>query len=122
MNAIINNLPALLKEKKLRAIVDALNIEFPDPVLELQKGNKAQKDAALCFLTAIAQAYVCEDTKPIQHLPAAIAKPLYALAKSRQRFPTITYSDYVLNNWRLIDESKPVSLDNIETIVSFSGT
>jgi indoleamine 2,3-dioxygenase len=123
INHIIHNLPALLKAKTLRAEVDALNAEFPNPVLELEKGNKAQKTAALCFLTAIAQAYVCEDTaKPIQHLPATIAKPLYALAKSRQRFPMITYSDYVLNNWRLIDDTKPVSLDNIETIVSFSGT
>lgn len=123
INEIIANLPELVANKNLRNTIDELNQQFPNPELALQKGNKAQKTAALCFLTAIAQAYVFEDANhPIEHIPATIAKPLYQLSKSRQRFPIITYSDYVLNNWRLLDSNKPVSLDNIEPIVTITGT
>jgi indoleamine 2,3-dioxygenase len=121
LNAIMRNLPALMKEKKLRETVDALNKEFPSPELQYNKLQKNQKDTALCFLTAIAQAYIFEDSTPIKHIPGTIAKPLYKLCKSRQRFPTFTYSDYVLNNWKLIDKSKAVSLDNIEPIYTFTA-
>ena len=51
-----------------------------------------------------------------------IAKNLYPLCKEQQRLLSITYHDYVLHNWRLIDKNKGITLDNIEPIITFTGT
>lgn len=123
LNAIVANLPALVKDRQLRKRIDDLNTRYPMPELHLTKGDKAQKAAALRTLTTLAQAYVGENlAEPIKHVPKVIALPLYKLAKSKQRFPIITYSDYVLNNWQLIDADKELSLDNIKPITTITGT
>lgn len=118
INRLATNLPELLTKKQLRACVDKLS----DMIAELRVNSEKEKDIALTFLTAIAQAYIFEDTtKPIVHLPAIIAKPLYALSKDRQRFPTMTYNDYVLNNWTKLDPNGGITLDNIKPIITMTG-
>jgi len=123
LNDIISNLPTLIKEKLLRKTIDDLDKEFVNAELSLEKGNKAQKNTAIMFIVAIAQGYIFEDTKnPANIIPAVIAKNLYLLCKSRQRFPMITYADYVLNNWRMKNPCGEITLDNIEPIFTFTGT
>lgn len=123
LNEIIKNLPILLRDKKLRSVIDQLDLTFHDEMVSLEKDNKKQINIALLTLISIAQGYIWEDNDhPQNKIPSVISKNIYHLCKSQQRYPTLTYSDYVLHNWRLIDNKKEISLDNIEPIVTFTGT
>lgn len=124
INRLVQDLPELLKKKELRKTVDALSAAIDGDAADLlQVSNNAEKNAALTFLTALAQAYVFENAEqPIEAVPAFISVPLYNLAKEKQRFPTVTYNDYVLNNWRKLNAEGGVTLENIEPLVTLTGT
>lgn len=123
LNDIAKNIPDLIKNHQLINKVDELNTQYAECGLLLEKGNKQQENAAILFLVSIAQAYIWENNEnPRNKIPRVIAKNLYNLCRSQQRFPTLTYSDYVLHNWRLIDPTKEISLDNIEPIITFTGS
>lgn len=125
INDLVKKLPQLLQEKKLRIAIDELDKAFPDEVLaSTQRGcSKAEKNVSLLFLKSLVQAYIWEEpSSPASTIPAVLTRNLYPLCKARQCYPIITYSDYVLNNWRLIDKDRPLSLENIEPIVTFTGT
>lgn len=128
-NQLAKNIPQLLKEKKLRIVVDALNKKYETAVANQKPANimvenLAQKNAALLILLMIAQAYLWEDAsnKPLNTIPAVLTKNIYPLCKMQQRYPTLTYADYVLNNWRLKDNTKKITLDNIEPLFTFTGS
>jgi indoleamine 2,3-dioxygenase len=124
INELVKNAPQLLQERKLRAEIDALDAAFPDALLiATKKGCKEERNTTLLFLKTLVQAYIWEDPEhPANTVPSILTRNLYPLCKSRQCYPIITYADYVLNNWRRIDTNKPISLDNIEPIVTFTGT
>lgn len=73
-------------------------------------------------LLMIAQAYLWENSEAKNVLPAVIAKNLYQISRTQQRFPTLTYADYVLHNWRFIDDKKDIALDNIEPLYTFTDS
>jgi indoleamine 2,3-dioxygenase len=123
LNELAKSLPELIQKKSLRAAIDKLNSADPSADILLQKGNLQQKQLAILMLALLAQAYVWEDFNAPQNvIPAVIAKNLYQLCKREQRFPTLTYADYILYNWRLKDTSKSIVLENIEPIFTFTGT
>ncbi|MDX1902339.1 MAG: hypothetical protein SFW66_10140 [Gammaproteobacteria bacterium] len=126
LNEIAKNIPVLIESCTLRSTVDALNDEFKDEEMVLIPHGtqmKKQQHVAIMTLLMIAQAYIWEDEKnPMNVLPAVIAKNLYKLCRSQQRMPTLTYKDYILRNWRLLDPEKEISLDNIEPIYTFTNS
>ncbi len=123
LNKLAKNLPELLKLKSVRAEVDILNRHYNNVFLNLEKENKQQQNVAIFVLLMIAQAYIWENTDaPSNKIPAVIAKNLYQLCKSQQRFPALTYADYILHNWQMKDANKKITLDNIEPSITFTGT
>lgn len=123
INSIIQRLPTLLKEKKLGEEIKTIDHTFASHFLILEKWNDEQRILAVLFLSSIAQAYIFEDVNAKrQEIPAVIAKNLYRLAYEYQHRPMLTYNEYVLCNWKRLDTSKPISLENIEPIVTFTGT
>jgi indoleamine 2,3-dioxygenase len=56
-------------------------------------------------------------------LPANISVPLCQIANKLKIFPFMEYAQsYALYNWKRIDKSKGVNLDNLELIRSFEGS
>ncbi len=55
-------------------------------------------------------------------IPESIARPWVRLSQSLGLPPILTYATTVLWNWALIDESKPISLNNVRILESFTGT
>ena len=55
-------------------------------------------------------------------MPKCIAVPLDRLAKKLGRVPMFDYAACVLNNWKLIDQTKPLTLENLSVIWSFTKT
>lgn len=122
LNEIAGKLHQLLRAKQFRKSVDQLNEKFAEAELVIDINSESEKNAAILILSAMAQAYIFEDTaQPIRHVPAVIAGNLYKLCVANTRFPVMTYTDYILHNWRVLDESQKISLDNIEPIITFTG-
>lgn len=78
---------------------------------------------ALSFLV---QAYVWETSQqgdePRQSVPTQLVRPLIAVADALDEPPAYLYVDHTLRNSRLIDSEKPISLENLKSIYTFSGT
>ncbi|MDJ0758743.1 MAG: hypothetical protein QNJ19_05050 [Woeseiaceae bacterium] len=100
------------------------DIESLEPV-SLKALNELHDDAvlrtALVHYSFLAQAYVwCENTVPTS-LPATVARPMWLLADRLGQPPILTYSQYVLDNWSLIDKPGPIDLGNITMPQHFVG-
>jgi len=80
-----------------------------------------QTRMAMVYYSFMVQAYVWGEDSPPHILPACLAQPMTALADKLGQQPLMPYSSYVLDNWGLIDKSKPIDLDNIYMLQNFLG-
>lgn len=55
-------------------------------------------------------------------IPASISVPLIALSRTLGRKPITHHGTIVLDNWRRLDTTKPLAMDNVDTLVSFRGS
>lgn len=110
------DMPALIRSGRLRGVLAEL------PVLDAAAlPDHPSRERAMLILSIAANAHVHGGTEPAQRLPAGVAVPLCALAEELDRVPIVTHVSMVLNNWRRIDPSAPLSADNAETRVDFLG-
>lgn len=122
LNIIIKNLPELLNKKQLRLKIDALNKKYSHSKKIVLLSNTHEKNIAILMLTMLAQAYIWESLeKPANIIPDIIACNLEILSRSMQRYPIMSYRDYVLNNWYCIGPKNGITLDNIEPIFTLTG-
>lgn len=124
LNEIASNLPVLLKEKYLRSELDKLNLEYAGEKITLtEKNHDAEQQIAILILLMLAQGYIWENPdKPADFIPTILAENIYPYCKLTQRFPTLSYTDYVLQNWRLKNIQNDISLNNIDPIITFTNT
>lgn len=73
------------------------------------------------LLTIITQAYVFGETSTAQSLPPQIAVPLCGISRKLGVPPILSYMDYVLSNWSVIDQDLPLSLENMKVQTSLNG-
>ncbi len=112
-------LPRTLLTGRIRTHLDQLPdtdlaafcADAPDPQLR----------AAMVRYSFMVQAYVWGEPDPPAHLPACLARPVWALAKRLGQQPLLPYSGYVLDNWDRFDRTAPIALDNIWMIQNFLG-
>ncbi|MEK7761716.1 MAG: hypothetical protein AAB433_09065 [Nitrospirota bacterium] len=78
--------------------------------------------AAMRILSFAGHAYVWEvPDQPATKLPPQLAKPWHEVAQRLGRPPVLSYASYALDNWRRLDRTKPVQLDNIVLLQNFLG-
>ena len=77
---------------------------------------------ALVILSSLAMSHVWAGKDPNFALPRNIAVPLVAVATRLGRPPIVHHASLVLDNWRRIDKAKPLSLDNLDTQATFTGS
>jgi indoleamine 2,3-dioxygenase len=109
--------PALLLSGGLRARVDALT---PLPLEDLEDDRTLER--AMLVLSIIGTAYVWAGAEPARRLPPGIAQPWWAAAQRTGRPPIIVHGSLVLNNWRRLDPAGPLTLDNLDTLLTFLGS
>jgi indoleamine 2,3-dioxygenase len=63
-----------------------------------------------------------EDTPRPIVIPRALAVPLVGVSRALGIAPVLCYADTVLWNWELIDDTEPISSENIRPRYLFSGT
>jgi indoleamine 2,3-dioxygenase len=74
------------------------------------------------ILSFCGHAYVWEvPDQPAAKLPPQLATPWHDVALRLGRPPVLSYASYALDNWRRLDKTKPVQLDNIVLLQNFLG-
>lgn len=107
----------LLNSNSLRAKLDDMPI-IKEPNFETQ----AEWERAMLLLSYFGHAYIVGFDEPLNELPESIAVPWVKVAEELGRKPILSHASAVLNNWKLIDETKPFSINNITTRISFQGS
>lgn len=121
LNKLAHTIPLMLRTKTVKTEIDILNEKYKDILLELN--TQQEKSLAVLMLAMLNQAYIFETPdKPKNIIPPVIGKNIEALCRSLQRFPILTYADYILNNWQLIDPEKDFTLENMEPIITLTGS
>ncbi|KAG5439848.1 hypothetical protein PCANB_000130 [Pneumocystis canis] len=102
---------------RFREVIDnlpVLSVDFLESSAEKQRCH-----LILCFM---AHSYIWADQKPSEKLPPSIAKPWEQISIILEMMPIISYASVCLWNWRYIFEGESMSLSNLATIHTFSGT
>ena len=98
------------------AVLGAMPVLDAAPITDLE-----QQRRAFLLLTAFANTWLVGPNATTT-IPRCISQPLIALSKILGRKPITHHGTIVLSNWRRLDPAKPLSLDNIDTLVSFRGS
>jgi len=118
---IASQLPKLLLTNKVQSKINKLKTNgFSIDILIKNKKDK-EINLAMAHLSFIAHAYIWGGKSPQKILPEVIAKPWVKLSKYLGRPPILSYASYCLDNWYKIDQSEPISLDNVALINNFLG-
>lgn len=113
-------LPQVLPSDRVRSFLQA-NLPPAEELSDASALTDEQACMATVHYTFMVQSYIWGETTHTDTLPAPLAIPMVALADRLDQQPLLTYSSYVLDNWSLIDPSRPLSLDNIQMIQNFLG-
>jgi indoleamine 2,3-dioxygenase len=112
----------LLGSLYLREIVSNMPLLDPSGLTTVP-----QIERAMILLSYIAHAYVWCDAdgsgvspSTTNVLPACIAVPWYQISKKLGRVPALHFAT-IVQNWRLLDESKPIELGNVVMNQNFYG-
>jgi len=119
LNQLGHELPKLLSARRVRQFIDGQRQLLPSiPTTWRDQDYRA----AMRILSFAGHAYVWEvPDQPAATLPAQLAQPWYDIALKLGRPPVLSYASYALDNWRRIDSTKPIQLDNIVLLQNFLG-
>lgn len=111
-----NDLSGLILARQIRHLVDKL------PVISLDElTTQDQLRRAHLILCCLAHAYVWATAEPSPTIPKGVAVPLCAISDKLSLPPILSHTDIVLYNWRKLDKSGSISLDNLTTLSHISG-
>jgi len=116
----VARLPALLLHPdELHWVIDSLALLTRTDFADL---TPPQAERLLQLYSFLATAYIYADPEqPLKHLPVSIARPFVELAALVERPPMFSYTSLVLANWRRIDPLGEITVDNLETLSTFTG-
>lgn len=114
-----HELPKLLSARMVRRFIDDQRTLLPSiPATWRAEDYRA----AMRVLSFAGHAYVWEvPEQPAASLPSQLAKPWQEVAQHLGRPPVLSYASYALDNWRRLDPTKPIQLDNIVLLQNFLG-
>ncbi|OQW31516.1 MAG: hypothetical protein A4E19_07850 [Nitrospira sp. SG-bin1] len=119
LNHLSRELPKLLSTRQVRQFID----EQPSLLSSIPSSWSVDEyRAAMRILSFAGHAYVWETPgQPAVKLPAQLARPWHEISQKLGRPPVLSYASYALDNWRRLDRSKPIQLDNIVLLQNFLG-
>ena len=119
LNHLGHELPKLLSTRQVRQCIDEQQSLLPS-IPSSWRDDECR--AAMRILSFAGHAYVWETPgQPAVTLPSHLARPWYEIARKLGRPPILSYASYALDNWRRLDPTKPIQLDNIVLLQNFLG-
>src|SRR5580765_4690477 len=114
-----HELPKLLSARTVRRFIDEQRRLLPSIP---STWRTEEYRAAMRILSFCGHAYIWEvPDQPAATLPPQLAKPWHEVARRLGRPPVLSYASYALDNWRRLEASKPIALDNIVLLQNFLG-
>ena len=114
-----HELPKLLSARTVRRFIDEQRQLLPSIP---STWRMEEYRAAMRILSFCGHAYIWEvPDQPAMMLPPQLAQPWYDVARRLGRPPVLSYASYALDNWRRLDLTKPIQLDNIVLLQNFLG-
>ncbi len=90
------------------------------PLLDITRlEGPAERERAMLLLATFAGAYVWGSHDPAQRLPRPLAVPLWQISERLGRKPIIAHASNVLHNWRRLDPTGPLDLENLAMLQGF---
>jgi indoleamine 2,3-dioxygenase len=119
LNELGRNLPKLLSTRQVRRFINEhFRLSRPIP----RSWRSVDSRAAMRILSFAGHAYVWEvPDQPAATLPPQLAQPWYDVAQQNGRPPVLSYASYALDNWRRLNPTQPIELDNIVLLQNFLG-
>ena len=119
LNQLGQELPKLLSARRVRQFIDEQRQLLPSiPATWRDRDYRA----AMRIFSFAGHAYVWEvPEQPAAALPAQLAQPWHDIAVKLGRPPVLSYASYALDNWRRLDPTRPIQLDNIVLLQNFLG-
>ena len=108
---ISSSLHKILANNQISNVVNEIDQEK-----DISSLSTSQLERAMLLYSYIGHAYMWgkEDIDDI--IPKNIAITWYKISEKLQRPPILSYASYALNNWSLLDESKPLTVENIKIL------
>ena len=123
-------LKKLIKERRVSEAVNALP-DLPQSVfydISWEAAHRFMLVVAMATQAYFREIFPCKNVEElmsdtrVKFLPPQLAMPLWRLHKITGISPSMSYGLYSLWNWHKKETEKPLSLENIEMIHSFTGT
>ncbi|MEO8325503.1 MAG: hypothetical protein ABI618_06620, partial [Nitrospirota bacterium] len=112
-------LPKLLAARQLRNTINTMQDLIPGKKDNWTIDTYRYANRILSF---IAHGYIWENPdQPMDRLPANLAVPWCEVSRRLGRPPVLSYGSYALDNWRRLDPTRPIELDNIVLLQNFLG-
>jgi indoleamine 2,3-dioxygenase len=119
LNNLGHELPKLLSARTVRRFIDEQRQLLPSIPSTWRTEDYR---AAMRILSFCGHAYIWEvPDQPATTLPPQLAQPWHKVAQWIGRPPVLSYASYALDNWRRLDKTKPIQLDNIVLLQNFLG-
>src|SRR5579875_3650669 len=113
---LAEQIPALLAAGQFRRAAGQL------PLLDARRLTADdERERAMLLLSYFGHAYVYGEAEVSHVIPANIAVPWCAVAKMLKRPPVLSYFSHILYNWRRIDPTQPIALENLARLEHFLG-
>jgi indoleamine 2,3-dioxygenase len=123
LEALADDLPALLESRQVRSALEALPLyEMSGLAPHLDSIDFRIVERLMQIYSYFASAYVyATHEEPAHRIPQGVAVPLVQLAAMVERPPILSYSGYVLNNWRRVYSGAPLTVDTLSLNQNFLG-
>lgn len=116
--AIVSNLQALLLSKRLRHVVDDLDI-----ITSSRLRSPAEWRRAYVLLSFMTHAYIWGGDKPAERVPPSLSIPFIQICRYLELPTVATYAGVCLWNFKPIFPDEPIdTLDNLSTLATFTGS
>ena len=113
-----DNLTKLVLTPHIRPVIDALP-PFPVDLLK----DERELERAMTLMSYLANLYIWAPDQPVaEAIPRQLARAWYEVSQRLGRPPVLNYASQSIYNWRRLDTTQPVTVDNIVMLHNFVGS
>ena len=74
--------------------------------------NVSELERAMLLYSYVGHAYMWGKKHVENTIPKELATTWFAISEKLERPPILSYASYALNNWKMLDDTKPFDLEN----------
>ena len=113
---LASELPKVLANEQIVERVQQLGQEK-----DINNLNNSELERAMLLYSYVGHAYMWGKKHVENTIPKELATTWFAISEKLERPPILSYASYALNNWKMLDDTKPFDLENIVIMQNFLG-